>query len=144
METDYSKHTYFRWKVKWRLEHLGALGTMGEMARLTLLLRTLTCYVGMSCFLMYVWPLLLQCFVLMLLFVEAGTNTVRGCCYLVNMENLQNSALNICLLNLAGYLNCNLIRKNIPPCMLFSLSVYKQHINPKHNFPVLKSKFCLG
>ena len=22
METDYSKHTYFRWKVKWRLEHL--------------------------------------------------------------------------------------------------------------------------
>ena len=30
METDYSKHTYFRWKVKWRLEHLGALGTMGE------------------------------------------------------------------------------------------------------------------
>ena len=32
METDYSKHTYFRWKVKWRLEHLGALGTMGETA----------------------------------------------------------------------------------------------------------------
>ena len=30
METDYSKHTYFRWKVKWWLEHLGALGTMGE------------------------------------------------------------------------------------------------------------------
>ena len=30
METDYSKHTYFQWKVKWRLEHLGALGTMGE------------------------------------------------------------------------------------------------------------------
>ena len=30
METDYSKHSYFRWKVKWRLEHLGALGTMGE------------------------------------------------------------------------------------------------------------------
>ena len=35
METDYSKHTYFRWKVKWRLEHLGALGTMGEMTPLT-------------------------------------------------------------------------------------------------------------
>ena len=34
METDYSKHTYFRWKVKWRLEHLGALGTMGEIAPL--------------------------------------------------------------------------------------------------------------
>ena len=32
METDYSKHTYFRWKVKWRLEHLGALGTMDETA----------------------------------------------------------------------------------------------------------------
>ena len=32
METDYWKHTYFRWKVKWRLEHLGALGAMGETA----------------------------------------------------------------------------------------------------------------
>ena len=32
METDYSKH--FRWKIKWRLEHLGALGTMGETAPL--------------------------------------------------------------------------------------------------------------
>ena len=30
METDHSKHTYFRWKIKWRLEHLGALGTMGD------------------------------------------------------------------------------------------------------------------
>ena len=30
METDYSKHMYFRWKVKWRLEHLGVLGIMGE------------------------------------------------------------------------------------------------------------------
>ena len=34
METDYSKHTYFRWKVKWRREHLGALGTMVETAPL--------------------------------------------------------------------------------------------------------------
>ena len=34
METDYSKHTYFRWKVKWRLEHLGALGTTGDTASL--------------------------------------------------------------------------------------------------------------
>ena len=34
METDYSKHTYFRWKVKWRLEHLGALGTMDDTAPL--------------------------------------------------------------------------------------------------------------
>ena len=33
METDYSKHTHFRWKVKWRLEHLGALGVMGEKLR---------------------------------------------------------------------------------------------------------------
>ena len=32
METDYSKHTYFRWKIKWRLVHLGALGIMGETA----------------------------------------------------------------------------------------------------------------
>ena len=38
METDYSKHTYFRWKVKWWLEHLGALGTMGETALLILML----------------------------------------------------------------------------------------------------------
>ena len=30
METDYSKHTYFLWKTKWRLEHLGALGAMGK------------------------------------------------------------------------------------------------------------------
>ena len=34
METDYSEHTYFQWKVKWRLEHLGALGTMGETVTL--------------------------------------------------------------------------------------------------------------
>ena len=40
METDYSKHSYFRWKVKWRLEHLGALGTMGEMAPLQLVNKT--------------------------------------------------------------------------------------------------------
>ena len=31
METDYSKHTHFQWKIKWRLEHLGSLGIMGEM-----------------------------------------------------------------------------------------------------------------
>ena len=33
METDYSKHIimHFRWKRKWRLEHLRALGIMGEM-----------------------------------------------------------------------------------------------------------------
>ena len=28
METDYSEHTHYRWKIKWRLEHLGALGIM--------------------------------------------------------------------------------------------------------------------
>ena len=39
MEMDYSKHTYFRWKVKWRLEHLGVLGTMGETALLMDLLK---------------------------------------------------------------------------------------------------------
>ena len=32
METDYSKHTHFRWKIKWRLEHLCALRIMGETA----------------------------------------------------------------------------------------------------------------
>ena len=32
---DDSKYTYFRWKVKWRLEHLGTLGTIGEMVSLT-------------------------------------------------------------------------------------------------------------
>ena len=31
METDYSKPTYFRWKIKWPLENFGALGIMGEM-----------------------------------------------------------------------------------------------------------------
>ena len=35
MVTDYSKHSHFRWKIKWRLEHLGALGTMGETTPLT-------------------------------------------------------------------------------------------------------------
>ena len=30
METDYSKHSQFRWKIKWRLEHLGALGIIGN------------------------------------------------------------------------------------------------------------------
>ena len=34
IEMDYSKHTYFRWKVKCRLEYLGALGMMGETAPL--------------------------------------------------------------------------------------------------------------
>ena len=32
METDYSKHAYFRWKIKWRLEHLGELRIVGEAA----------------------------------------------------------------------------------------------------------------
>ena len=36
VETDYSKHTYFRLKIKWRLEHVGALGIMGEMIPLNL------------------------------------------------------------------------------------------------------------
>ena len=30
IETDCSNETHFRWKIKWRLEHLGALGIMGE------------------------------------------------------------------------------------------------------------------
>ena len=34
METDYLKHTHFRWKIKWRLEHLGELGIMGKRAPL--------------------------------------------------------------------------------------------------------------
>ena len=34
METDYSKHLHFLWKIQWRLEHLGALGIMGEVAPL--------------------------------------------------------------------------------------------------------------
>ena len=36
IKMDYSKHTYFQWKIKWRLEHLGALGIMGEVAPLIL------------------------------------------------------------------------------------------------------------
>ena len=34
METDYSEETHFRWKIKWRPEHLRALGIMGETAPL--------------------------------------------------------------------------------------------------------------
>ena len=30
METDHSKHLHLQWKIKWRLEYLGALGIMGE------------------------------------------------------------------------------------------------------------------
>ena len=30
METDYTKHTHFWWKIKWRMKHLGALWIMGE------------------------------------------------------------------------------------------------------------------
>ena len=30
METDYSKHTHFQWKRKWRLKHLRTLGIIGE------------------------------------------------------------------------------------------------------------------
>ena len=30
IDTDYSKHTRLGQKIKWRPEHLGALGTMGE------------------------------------------------------------------------------------------------------------------
>ena len=33
METDHSKQTHIRWKIKWRLEHLGALGIMGLSRR---------------------------------------------------------------------------------------------------------------
>ena len=35
METDYSKHTHFQWKIKWQLEDLAALGIMGETGFLT-------------------------------------------------------------------------------------------------------------
>ena len=38
IETDYSKHTHFRWKIKWRLDYLGALGIMSETAPSTTLL----------------------------------------------------------------------------------------------------------
>ena len=35
METDYSKRTHFpSWKIKWRLEHLSALGIMGDIVSL--------------------------------------------------------------------------------------------------------------
>ena len=45
MEMDYSKNTYFRWKVKWRLEHLSALGTMSETAPFNMAL----CLLVFSC-----------------------------------------------------------------------------------------------
>ena len=35
MEADYSKYTHFRWKIKWRLEHLSMLGIMGRTVPLT-------------------------------------------------------------------------------------------------------------
>ena len=34
------KDTFFRWKIKWRLEHLGAQGIMGETAPLNILIKT--------------------------------------------------------------------------------------------------------
>ena len=39
MERDYSKHTHFQWKIKWWLEHLGALGIMGLRFNLSLSLQ---------------------------------------------------------------------------------------------------------
>ena len=35
METNYSKHTHFKWKIKWRLGHLSALGIVDETVALT-------------------------------------------------------------------------------------------------------------
>ena len=35
MKMVFSKDTHFRWKIKWRPEHFGALGTMGERAPLS-------------------------------------------------------------------------------------------------------------
>ena len=32
IETDNSKYTHFRWKIKWRLGNLGTVGIMGETA----------------------------------------------------------------------------------------------------------------
>ena len=43
LETDYSKGTQFRWKIKWRLGHLGAMGTMGERTPLILLSLMMNC-----------------------------------------------------------------------------------------------------
>ena len=56
--SDYSKHTYFRWKIKWRLEHLCALGTMGETAPLT----SWEANYGW-CFEPYMWPFLLRAWI---------------------------------------------------------------------------------
>ena len=36
METDYSKHAHFQWKIRRQLEHLSALGIMRETAPLIL------------------------------------------------------------------------------------------------------------
>ena len=46
METDYSKHTHFRWKIKWRLEHLGALGIMVDTAPFAAAPEILAVFVG--------------------------------------------------------------------------------------------------
>ena len=62
METDYSKHTHFRWKIKWRLEHLVALGTMGETAPLTPS-SLVSCYVTSYCIILRVVVLMRNKFV---------------------------------------------------------------------------------
>ena len=48
MKTDYSKDTPFRWKMKWRLEHVGAQGIMGEAAPLVRVTGS-TMTLGQSC-----------------------------------------------------------------------------------------------
>ena len=42
MEADYSKRRHFRWKIKGRLEHLGALGIMDETVPSRFCLRNLS------------------------------------------------------------------------------------------------------
>ena len=41
METYYSK--YFLWKIRWQLEHLDALGTMGETVPLMIAILFVQC-----------------------------------------------------------------------------------------------------
>ena len=57
METDYSKHSHFQWKIKWPLEHLGTLGIMGETAPLRALGRDLCLRdrEGLSLVVSHVW-----------------------------------------------------------------------------------------
>ena len=48
METDYSKHAHFQWKIRRQLEDLSALGIMRETAPLILIVTTSSSQVNLA------------------------------------------------------------------------------------------------